>query len=157
MLKSPIQIKEEFKLIQTDHRQLNNFYYGSFLEAMKREDEDGRRLYKYLIVSPVGTSHSKNYTSITYNIAVCDKIRKNLTDRDEVQSDCVQILNDIYSTFFGDRWLEFADVEGDGQSQLFNEKAGDGVAGAVMNLNIKIYSEDNQCAIPYIDGSPLNT
>ena len=83
-----------------------------------------------------------------------DKQLKNNDDRDDIHSDCVQILNDIFTTFLEDRWQEFCDVS-TASTNLFVEKSLDAVAGAVMNVTLRIYSEDNACAIPYVTDSPL--
>ncbi len=154
MLKTLNQINDEFQLIAENHRQINNYYWGDFLSAMKREDENGRRLYKYLVVTPTSTAHSMDSTSLSLLITVCDKQLKNNDDRDDIHSDCVQILNDIFTTFLEDRWQEFCDVS-TASTNLFIEKSLDAVAGAVMNVTLQIYSEDNACAIPYINPIPL--
>jgi len=157
MLKSLVQIKEEFALIATDHRQLNNFYYGSFLDAMTREDDEGRRLYKYLVVTPNGSTPFKKYTELSFIVTVCDKVKKNYSDEDEVHSDCSRILNDIFITLGEERWNDFSDISSFSSGQLFRDKSKDAVAGVTANITLQVYSEDNSCAIPYINGTPLIT
>jgi hypothetical protein len=156
MLKTLNQIKAEFETIANDHRQINNYWFGSFLSAMKRKDDDGRRLYKYLIVTPTNVSHSPTYTSTTLLISVADRLLKGYEDQDDIHSDAIQILNDIYTTFFSERWQQFVDVDSDGSTTLFIDKSLDAVAGASMSVNLKIFSENNACAIPYENNSPIN-
>lgn len=155
MLKSLNQIKSEFALIASDHRQINNYYFGGFLDAMKLSADDGTRLYKYLIITPISTSQSERYTATNIEITICDVALKGYEDKDDIQSDCVQILNDIYTTFFSKRWQQFVDIESDGQSRLFHGVGPDHVTGASMQVNLKVFSENNQCAIPYETGAPL--
>lgn len=155
MLKSLIEIRDELETIANDHRQINNFYWGTWVEAMKRKDDNNNRLYKYMIVTPGAISHNKKYTSLTIQISICDLMKKGYEDRDEIHSDCVQILNDIFITMGEERWNDFSDISGDGNTQLFVEKTLDGVAGATMTINLQVYSEDDSCAIPYENGTAL--
>ena len=140
------QIKKELQEIATEHRQINSFFFGDFLDAITRDAVD----YTLMVCTIQPGLIGERFVDINLNIVICDKY--NLADFgmiDEVHSDCLSICHDIYVTFKQTHLEQYIDINGDVSTTPFINRGQDVTAGWSMDMSIRIYSDENQCAIPY--------
>ena len=91
----------------------------------------------------------ENFVNITLTVIVCDKY--NLQDYrmiDEIHSDMMSVLRDVYVTFRQERFEEYMDIDGDPSTDPFLNKGEDMTAGWSMTLNLQVYDDNNWCGIP---------
>lgn len=140
------QIKKDLQEIATEHRQINSFFFGDFLDAISRDAVD----YTLMVATLQPGAIGENFVDVNLNIVVCDKY--NEADFDvmtEIHSDCMQILHDIYITFKQTKLEQYVDIEGDASTTPFINEGSDITAGWAMDLSLRVYSDENWCGIPF--------
>ena len=89
------QIKKDLQEIATQHRQINSFFFGDFVDAINQDAVD----YTLMTATLQPGSMGDNFVTVSLSIVIGDKY--NVDDYrtiDEVHSDCLQICNDIRIT-----------------------------------------------------------
>lgn len=153
MLKTINQIKKEFQTLATAHDQINDFYFGNFLEAY----EDHVIKHCFLLVdvlsaTPVNVRGAGSYVDLQLLITVADIVFEGDNDHmAEVKSDTLQIVEDIANTFESPRWSQFCKVVGTPVATYFRQRGGDMVDGWAMPVTLRVVSVRDLCAIPYND------
>ena len=140
------QLKSELQEIATQHKQINSFFFGSFHDAINRDAVD----YRLMTATLQPGSIDENVVNVSLVIVVADKY--NVDDfrvTDEVHSDCLQILRDIYITFKQTRLEQYIDIEGTVSKDPFINRGADVTAGWSMTMNLSIYDNGDWCSIPY--------
>lgn len=148
MEKTLNQIMLELQEIATQHRQINEFFQGDFLDAISR---DGAQ-YPLMVATLQPGGMGAGYVRVNIVITICDKYNlSNYRQINEVHSDCLLICNDIKTTLQQYRWTEFADVTAEIATDPFINQGQDMVAGWTMLLSLNIFDSEDWCAIPYDD------
>lgn len=146
MEKTLNQLMRELETIATEHRQINEFFQGDFLDAVSRDAVQ----YPLMVVTLQPGSMSTRSVNVSLIITICDKYdMQEYRQINEIHSDCLSICNDMRITFQQDRWTDFMDVNGDIQTQPFINRGPDVTAGWTMVVNASIFDDGNWCAIPY--------
>jgi hypothetical protein len=140
------QLVKEFGIIAEQHKQINSFFFGDFLNALNQSEAVN---YPLLCVMLMPGSMSEKTVNLTAIITVCDKY---IVDQNrsiiEVHSDTLQILRDIDLTLRQER---FEDLTLDTQhsTEPFVERSQDIVAGWSMQMTMSVFDNQNWCEIPY--------
>lgn len=140
------QLVKEFGIIAEQHKQINSFFFGDFLNALNQSEAVNYPLLCVMLMPGSMTEKTINLTAI---ITVCDKY---IVDSNrsiiEVHSDTLQILRDIDLTLRQER---FEDLTLDTQhsTEPFVERSQDVVAGWSMQMTMNIFDNQNWCEIPY--------
>jgi len=146
MEKTLNQLMRELEIIATEHRQINEFFQGDFLDAVSRDAVQ----YPLMVVTLQPGSMSSRSVNVSMIITICDKYDlQEYRQINEIHSDCLSICNDLRLTFQQDRWTDFMDVNGDIQTQPFINRGPDVTAGWTMVVNAIIFDDGNWCGIPY--------
>ena len=159
MEKTLNQIMLELQEIATQHRQINEFFQGDFLDAISRDAAE----YPLMVATLQPGGMGAGYVRVNIVITICDKYNlSNYRQINEVHSDCLLICNDIKTTLQQYRWAEFADVTAEIATDPFINQGQDMVAGWTMLLSLNIFDAEDWCAIPYDDydfenGNPPST
>jgi hypothetical protein len=139
------QLRREFKIIATEHRQINDFFFGDFLDAVSRDAVS----YPLMVVTLQPGSIADFSVQVNAVITICDKYTLQEYDQvNEIHSDCLSICKDIHTIFKQWRFEDFLDIEGNLSTQPFINKSHDVTAGWTMNIAMNIYDEENWCKIP---------
>lgn len=141
------EVVDRIQKAVNDHLMLADFGYGQ-LSDIKVLDADGDGAnYPYAFLNAAGVSRNNQATTYSFNLIMMEMA---LTPSDilQVQSDCIQYLNDIISelrfdsTFSGDVLLT-------NSIQVFRERFQDEVAGATASFNIVVADPINNCDAPF--------
>jgi hypothetical protein len=139
------QIKRDLNEIATTHKQINNFFFGGFLDAISQDAVQ----YPLMNCTIQPGTFGDNFVNVNVMITVCDKYNESNYDQiDEVHSDMMSILRDIYVTFKQERFEEYLDIDNEPSTDPFLNKGHDITAGWSMVLNLKIYDSNDWCSIP---------
>jgi hypothetical protein len=142
------QLMKELEIIATQHRQINEFFQGDFIDAVSRDAVE----YPLMVVTLQPGSMSSQAVNVNMIITICDKYNiQEYRQINEIHSDCLSICNDIRITFQQWRFEEFMDIVGDIQTQPFINRGPDVTAGWTMNASLSIYDYNDWCSIPYDD------
>lgn len=141
------EVVDRIKRAVNDHRMLADFGYGQ-LSDIKVLDEDGDGAnYPYAFLNPAGVVRNQQATTYSFNLITMEMA---ITPQAvlQIQSDCIQYLNDIISelrfdaTFSGDVLLT-------NSIQVFTERFQDEVAGATASFNIVVADPLDNCDAPF--------
>jgi hypothetical protein len=142
------QLMKELEIIATQHRQINEFFQGDFIDAVSRDAVQ----YPLMVVTLQPGSMTSQAVNVNMIITICDKYNiQEYRQINEIHSDCLSICNDIRITFQQWRFEEFMDIVGDIQTQPFINRGPDVTAGWTMNASLSIYDYNDWCSIPYDD------
>lgn len=131
MLNSVNQIRVELQEIASAHLQINDFFWGDFLRAYKENTE-----LNYVLMGCFYPTASllNNQTQLTLTIYICDRVYKDYSNLNDVESDTLQICRDVYNVINSSfRWKRIGRVQG-ATCQKFIERGGDEVAGHTLTI-----------------------
>jgi len=145
MLKSVNQIRLELSQIQQAHLQLNSFFWGDFLRAYKENTELN---YPLMGGFYPNANLLNNQTQLQLTIFVCDKMYKDWSNLNDVESDTLQICRDVYNVINSStRWQRIGRVQSCSVSK-FIERGGDEVAGHTMTFQLLLRDKSGVCDLP---------
>lgn len=148
MEKTLNQLMKELEIIAQEHRQINEFFQGDFLDAISRDSAQ----YPLMVATLQPGGMDEGYVRVNVVLTICDKYNlQEYRQMNEVHSDCLSICNDIKTTMLQYRWTEFSDLLSEIASDPFINRGQDMVAGWTMNVAFTIYDNEDWCAIPYDD------
>ena len=148
MRKSINQIRKELSEIQQAHAQVNSFFWGDFLRAYKENTELN---YPLMGAFYPTAGFLKNQTSFQLTVFVCDKMYKDWSNLNDVESDTLQICRDIFQTINSStRWQRIGRVQSCSVTK-FIERGGDEVAGHTMTFQILLRDNSGVCGLPMFD------
>jgi len=148
MEKTLNQIMLELQEIATQHRQINEFFQGDFLDAISRDAAQ----YPLMVATLQPSGMGAGYVNVNFVITICDKYNhSNYRQINEVHSDCLLICNDIKTTLQQYRWTEFSDVTAEIGTDPFINQGQDMVAGWTMLVSLRVFDNEDWCAIPFDD------
>jgi len=168
MKKSTNKLRLELEAIQEFHLQLNSFFWGDFLRAIKKDSVKTTEMYSptgdLLPVSdvlPEGVNYPlmccyypngsmlKTQLLIPITIIIADKIFKDWSNLNDVESDTLQICRDIYKVMSSSpRWQRIGRIEGFTNITKFIDKSADETAGHTMIVQFRLRDSDSICDIP---------
>lgn len=139
---------KELETIATEHRQINEFFQGDYIDAVSRDAAQ----YPLMVVTLQPGSMTDQAVNVNMVISIADKYNiQEYRQINEIHSDCLSICNDIRITFQQWRFEEFMDINGDITTQPFINRGPDVTAGWTINVSASIYDYNDWCAIPYDD------
>jgi hypothetical protein len=148
MEKTLNQLMKELEIIANEHRQINEFFQGDYIDAVSRDAAQ----YPLMVVTLQPGSMTDQAVNVNMIISICDKYNiQEYRQINEIHSDCLSICNDIRITFQQWRFEEFMDINGDITTQPFINRGPDVTAGWTINVSAAIYDYNNWCDIPYDD------
>lgn len=151
MEKSVIQIKNEFELVATAHKQINSFFWGDFDRAVSEEE----RVYPFLCCTLVPFEMTVRETLIEIQVTVSDRLREDFSNYIDVQSDTFQTMKDIQSIIHLSRWQSIATAEDIQRGDHFIfDKGTDYIAGWSMLLRLQIVDRRNRVNMPLTGYDP---
>jgi hypothetical protein len=139
-------LQRELKEIADKHAQINSYFWGDFVRYYESKQVEHRTLIATFVRVPTA---SRTRTTVTLILTVADRCYRDFRNLDDVQSDAVEILNDIITIINRSaRWRSFLTQEVSPSIDLFQERGGDMVAGAFASVNLNINNQSDICAIP---------
>jgi hypothetical protein len=148
MLNSVNQIRVELEEIANAHLQINNFFWGDFLRAYKEDTE-----LNYVLMGCFYPTASllNNQTQLTLTIYICDRVYKDYSNLNDVESDTLQICRDVYNVINSSfRWKRLGRVQS-ASAQKFIERGGDEVAGHTLTIQFLLRDVSGICELPMQD------
>ena len=146
MEKTLNKIRKELKEIADEHAQINEFFFGNYLDAISRNSAK----YPLLVCIPQSGTIGDDYVDVNLQLIICDKYNESEYEQiNEIYSDLLSVLNDIRITFKQMRHEEYLDVLTDTPVTPFDNRGHDLTAGWTADLSLRVYSYGDWCSIPY--------
>ena len=147
-------IKSIIKNFADKHPVINNFYYGDLAGITNDNDSF---VYPLLAVIPSQTIYPVNtdgdIITKTFNLQILmmDKLNSDLTNRDDIISDCQQLSEDLIAYILTNDYFIDNKITIDSQLTLthFTERTTDRTAGNAFELNL--ICPFNSCLYPTIE------
>lgn len=136
-----------FQNIVTKHYQLNDFGFGNIFE-INGEIKPGFR-YNLLWLVPMDSITTEQTKQRRFLVIVVGLVKKDMSNRDEVWSDCEQILDDVIKILRYDN--DDYTLIGEPILNPVSEKHGDWVTGWQTEVVIETDFNSNYCDIPASD------
>lgn len=144
------QILLDWKQFAEAHRQVKSWGFGDHFQLTndiitKKEPE-----YPRMYFIPDRTRLNPNHMHITWTVIVCDKIEEDLSNQQDVLSDCLEICKDFYSKAY----LSDYDVEWDASLNPWLEETETVLAGWSFTISVQQKFDYNRCVLPISSFSP---
>jgi len=152
-MKSYIQIVDTLQTITDEHLMLQHFHAGP-LEEVDIE-QLGQRNYPFLHCDITGANIDNGVISYDLDLAVADMIQEDLTDRNQVYSDTLQILHDVLNQFIQSLANTNTTVDNDYKAELpiscspFTVRFDNHLTGWSATLTLEVSNKNDLCISPY--------
>lgn len=144
----------------TRHKMLVDFGYGQLSDIKVLDSSDDGADYPYAFLLPTGIARLNQAVTYSFSLIVME-MALNPREILQVQSNCVQYINDLISDLRFDTAFD-GDVNLTQSIQVFRERFQDEVAGATLNLQVTVADQIDNCIAPiepietvYVDASQL--
>lgn len=142
-----MQIRQELAYIAQQHKQINGFFWGDFLDAVNNAQD---AQYPLMTCTLQNSSMQTNSVRVSLVIAVFDKyFEGNFENIDNIHSDCLRILSDIKTTLKQERFADYLDVDPQISTEPFTNRTQDVTAGWAMTITLDVYDAEKWCEIPF--------
>ena len=133
---------DKLQLIATNHEQINSFFFGDIADL--GADSPVQYPVLYADVSP--SNFSYKVIGLNLQMMVMDIVKKDLSNENDVLSDCLQIMEDVIIELRNP--IEIFLIQDSINLTPFSDSQGDEVSGWTANITINIPSTYNSCAVP---------
>jgi len=125
-----------------------DYFWGDWQDSFEG------RVQKYPAVvcniQPNGTF--TKITTLTLNIIVVDRVAKNQSNLNEVESDTLQTLHDFFRVMkHSPNWKDFCAMQTAGPNLKFKDSSPDEVAGWQGSFTLKLMESMGLCDLPLVD------
>jgi hypothetical protein len=144
------QILLDWKDFADAHEQINSWGFGDATELTMDVITKKEPLYPRLYFIPNTTKLNPNQFNITWTVIVCDKVEDDLSNQQDVLSDCLEIAKD----FFAKSYLSDYDVEWNATLSPWLEKADAVLGGWTFVITVQQKFDYNRCVLPTTNFSP---
>jgi hypothetical protein len=139
---------QEIETLSNAHEMLNSFHYGEFLDIY----QSGKIIYYTLLMNVNNATLDDHYITLNIEFMVMDKVFKDESSLNDVESDTLQILTDIYSVITTSiKWQSFSKVAAATPMRKFIGKGEDQVTGWAQTVQLKIKRKNGLCDLPIVD------
>mgnify|MGYP003634890911 FL=1 len=146
MNKTYKNIVEQFKDLATRHKMVNSFNSGDIYDV-NFDDENKSPIYPYVHLVPQPSQMLENEMLFVFNLIVMDLVDTEFANYYDIQSDCIQIVQDIIFEFKGQNQTE--QILDPTSFSVFTERFNDEVSGANATITLSIPQEINICENPF--------
>ena len=146
---TPNQIKAIFAEIAEKHKDISDFHWGDFLDAVSKKR---KALYPLLVCTVQPSPMSKHTIGFNVVVSIWDKYNEDDWEQlDDVFNDTFLTCVDIKNILLSYRFEDLFSAEFTSNVTPTKHKGQDLSAGHWFNVNFGIYDEANHCGIPIED------
>jgi hypothetical protein len=148
------RLAQELEAIATAHLQLQSFHYGDIVQTY---NSIGKVAHCTLLCDIKNAVINDGYTSCAIELMVLDRvltpdIQVGNKPQQEVESDTLQIINDLYFIIgYSARWQAFGMIEQGAAARKVVENTPDKVTGWYISINLRLRNQQGICDLPVID------
>lgn len=148
------QIIQDLSGIAYHHPQINSFGYGDITQLTLDIETKQEPVYAKMYVVPGQTILAQNRLDYNFSIIVCDLINNDLSNQEDVMSDTLEIIKDVWTILYQSYTKEYGDFSID-YEPLWNspvlpflERYETLLGGWTMNITIEQPFDYNNCVLP---------
>jgi hypothetical protein len=137
------QLKELFKNIAENHKQINSFGWGDVPEILSRQDH----IYPLMMVTPSDVVNEQGQLRHNYIISVADRLKKDISNQVDVDNDTQQIMADLIAILYNINYQNLS-VELPLNITPFKNVDPQDVLGWYGTFSIIVDENYDYCAVP---------
>ena len=141
---SYLQIINDWKEFADEHEQVRSWGFGDIHQLTNNVLTEKEPLYPRLYFVPETTRLNTNHLHITWRMIICDKVEDDLSNQQDVLSDCLEIAKDFYAK--GN--LSDYDLEWNANLEPWLEETETILAGWTLTVNVQQKFDYNRCVLP---------
>ena len=139
------QIVKKLETFANDHKQLSgNFLFGQFYDYVANKSEQ----YPAMIIYLQPNQLSENTDTYTFQITICDRLKKDDTNEIEVLSDTNLIAKDLITYFKNSPTERDVIINTSVTLNDFTDREDSETAGYYFDITFRQNFDYNYCAIP---------
>ncbi len=138
------QIITDWNNFAIAHEQVNSFGFGDHFQLTNDIVTKKEPLYPRMYFIPDTTMFSQNHMHIKYTVIVCDKIEEDLSNQQDVLSDCLEICKDFYAKAY----LSDYDLDWNASLNPWLEETETVLAGWSFTISVQQKFDYNRCVLP---------
>ncbi len=152
------QILTYFSSIAYHHEQIMSFGVGDFTQITNDVETKQEPKYTRMYVVPANVEFNQNHIHYNFSVVVMDKVEDDLSNLQEVMSDTLDIVKDIWTVFYRSYteqqgWFSNI-IMGDWEPDCnpFTERFETTLGGWTMHIRMSAPFDYNSCVIPMDNG-----
>lgn len=139
------QIVKKLEIFANDHKQLSgNFLFGQFYDYVANKSEQ----YPAMIVYLQPNQLSENTDTYTFQVTICDRLKKDDTNEIEVLSDTNLIAKDLITYFKNSPTERDVIINTSVTLNDFSDREDSETAGYFFDITFRQNFDYNYCDIP---------
>jgi hypothetical protein len=148
------QLVTYFSSIAYHHEQINSFGVGDFTQLTNDIDTKQEPRYTRLYLLPENVELNQNHIHYNFAVMVYDKVEDDLSNLDEVLSDTLDIIQDVWTVFYQSYTSQQGDfskiIVGDWEPDCnpFTERFETTLGGWTMHLRMSAPFDYSSCGLP---------
>jgi hypothetical protein len=132
---------EDFALV---HEQINSYGFGDEHQLTNNVETNVEPLYPRIYFVPEKVKLNSNHMHINWHVIICDKVEDDLSNQQDVLSDCLEIAKDFYSKAY----LSDYDLEWGAILNPWLEETETILAGWTLTISVQQKFDYNRCVLP---------
>ena len=136
------QLIAELQTIANNHEQINSFFFGDIADL----GTESPMQYPVFYADVTPSNFTYKVIAVNLQIMVMDIVKKDLSNENDVLSDCLQIMEDIIIKLRDPSKVYL--IQDSISLNPFSDSQGDEVSGWTANITINIPSTYNECSVP---------
>lgn len=148
------QIIQDLSGIAYYHNQINSFGFGDITQLTMDIETKQEPVYTKMYVIPGQTILAQNNLQYNFSIVICDLVNADLSNQEDVMSDTLEIIKDVWTILYqsytaeeGDFSLDYAPLWNSGV-QPFLERFETVLGGWTMNVTVQQPFDYDNCVLP---------
>jgi len=138
------QILTDWENFAITHEQVNSYGFGDHFELTNDIITKKEPLYPRMYFIPDTTRIGQNQMNINWRVIICDKIEEDLSNQQDVLSDCLEIAKDFYAKAY----LSDYDLEWNAILEPWLEETESVLAGWSFVIKVQQKFDYNRCVLP---------
>lgn len=137
-----IDLIQKFRDFSTNHLQVNTYFNGETFDFQSQES-----IYPAIITVNMTSSIEIGSTNLSFDIFVVDKMKSDMSNKDEIFSETLDIAQDFIAYFDDD-----LDIGQDSISlQPVFDSLDDKICGWIISVTFLLENTRNECKIPLVN------
>lgn len=152
------QIISYFSSIAYHHEQIMSFGVGDFTQITNDVITKQEPMYTRMYIIPSEVEFNQNHIHYNFSVVVMDKVEDDLSNLQEVMSDTLDIVNDVWTVFY-QSYTEsqgfFSNIivgDWDPECHPFTERFETILGGWTMHIRMSAPFDYNSCVVPMTPG-----
>ena len=138
------QILKDWEDFAVVHEQINSYGFGDEHQLTNNVDTKVEPLYPRIYFVPEKVKLNSNHMHISWHVIICDKIEDDLSNQQDVLSDCLEIAKDFYAKAY----LSDYDLEWGAILNPWLEETETILGGWTLTISVQQKFDYNRCVLP---------